>query len=104
MEAVSMTCPSGGPYLCGRRPAELPGEQGRENDGQCRADGRRNSDRNEVVAKHRCREPGEEWGERRLVGVAPGKVVAKKPEVQLIAVVAVTRRGQEEYRRQTRRN
>jgi hypothetical protein len=60
--------------------------------------------RNEVVAEHRSRHPSEERRERRLIGVPPGEVVAKKPEIQLIAVIAVARRGDEENRGQSRRN
>lgn len=68
------------------------------------ADGCRDPNRNEVVAEHRSRQPSEERRERRLVGVPPGEMVAKKPEIQLIAVIAVTRRGNEENRGQSRRN
>jgi hypothetical protein len=96
--------PGGGSHLRGRRPAELPGEQGRENDREHGADGCRDPNRNEVVAEHRSRQPSEERRERRLVGVPPGEMVAKKPEIQLIAVIAVTRRGNEENRGQSRRN
>ena len=79
-------------------PAELPRHPGGEHDADADQERGNQAQAEERVAEGNPVECGDEHRDRRLVDVAEGEVMRRFEEVELVSVVAVTRRDREQQR------
>jgi hypothetical protein len=80
--------------------AELGGERAGEQHRRRRGQRRRQPQRGKGTRCDQVGQPGEQRGERRLVGITPGQVPASHDVVRLVTVPAVAAAGQHEHREQ----